>query len=351
VSGVEDYAGNAVVLQTTQFMTGMAPDTTRPKLVRRTPESSATDVPVNTVIMVEVDEPIDALTVDNTSVVVRDTSTGQPVEGEVSVRADGRQISFVPAAPLAMDRSHSVNLLPSIRDLAANALLGVRSFNFITASTEDTTGPQLVGVNPANGLIEVPTNVQVMIAFDEPIQSLTVDRVTLNSGSGEVMVLRTLSNDHRMLILTPLVPLESLTLYTVMIEGVRDLANNDLPTIVTTSFTTGTGIDLLRPTVMPINPPNQAVGVPRAVEATVEFSERINPLTVTPNSFFLDRPTGERVPGTVSVAADGLRATFTPGALLEGGMTYRVRVLNSIADLAGQRLPFNQILATFTTTP
>ncbi|NOZ53323.1 MAG: Ig-like domain-containing protein, partial [Gammaproteobacteria bacterium] len=223
---------------------------------------------------------IDPATVDANSFLVRDNSTGVSVPGTYSVSSDGRLITFVADAPLAVNRSHSVFFANrGIRDLSGNLLTG-GAFSFTTASEEDSEAPQVLGVSPA-GLSDVPTNVQVMVLFDEPIQANSVVNVTLNDGGRDVVVKRTLSNGNRTLVLSPLVPLAQSTLHSVTVEGVLDLAGNALPVPDVTTFTTETGVDLIRLFLTQVEPFSGAV-VGTNVTAQVSFSERINPLTVTP---------------------------------------------------------------------
>ena len=133
----------------------------------------------------------------------------------------------------------------------------------------------------------------------------------------------------------------------------QDLAGNSLASAVTTTFTTETGVDAIRPTVTAVDPASGATDVPTNAVARVEFSEVINPLTVTPSTFFVERTTGGtvRVPGTATVAADGLSATYTPDDPLSPSTSYRVRTFNGITDLAGQTLSSTSIRSNFTTAP
>jgi hypothetical protein len=337
VQGVEDRAGNAVIPQTTQFTTGAAPDTVAPVVVQVDPFNGATEVPVNVVITVEMDEPIDLGSVDSNSCSVYDDAMGEFVAGSCAVSADGRMVSFVPEAPLLAGSRYAVYFScdsQRILDLAGNPLAGCFSTSFTTGTVIDTTGPQAVEVSPADDLAEVPINARAMIAFDEPIQARSVDQVTLHDGAGEVEVIRRLSNGNRLLTLLPVAPLAPRTAHTVTIAGVEDLAGNPLTTLVTT-FTTETGADLLPPQVVAVDPADGAVQVPTNAVIQLTFSERINPLTVTKTTFQVyDDTTGLPVAGSVTVAVDSLSATFTPSSELAASTTYSVQAAN-LTDLAG----------------
>jgi large repetitive protein len=335
IEGVEDLAGNLVASQTTKFTTGSGPDLTRAQVVRSNPFLSAINVPVNTVITVEVNEPIDAGTVTNNTFIVRDNTTGQNVVGTLSVSAGGRVITFMPNAPLAVSRSYSVLFsFNGILDLAGNFLEG-SNFSFTTSFAADANGPQVLAVTPANGLTAVPTNAAVAIQFDEPIQSLSVDQVTLSTGGVNLNVNRILSNGNQTLTLKPLSLLAGLTTYNLSISAVKDLSDNVLAAPVNSSFTTATGVDLINPTVTQADPVNGATGVATNAIVRLQFSERINPLSVTESTFFVSQAnTGIRVNGSITVAADGRSVTFTPSDPLLVNTRYFVQV-SSITDLAG----------------
>ena len=113
-------------------------------MVRTNPVSSDTNVPVNVVVSLEVDEPLDPGTVNSNSFILRDNATSQDVAGSRSVSADGRTISFVPDTALAVGRPHQVIFSTSILDLAGNPLTG-SNFFFTTDFVADTVGPQVVG--------------------------------------------------------------------------------------------------------------------------------------------------------------------------------------------------------------
>jgi hypothetical protein len=347
IEGVEDVAGNAVVAQTTQFTTGAGPDLNSPQVLRSNPFNGAADVPVNTVISVELNEPVDPLTVNNNSFIVRDNFTGANLPGTYSLSADGRTVSFLPDTALAVGRSHIVFLsFQGIQDLAGN-LLTNGTFSFTTSFAADVVGPQVLGVSPGNGLTQVPINTQLMVIFDEPIQVQSADQVTLKAGAVTVAVTRGFSNSNRMLTLTPTVPLAAGTLYTLNITGVKDIAGNNLLTPVTTNFTTGAGADLIRPQISGSNPTNGAIGVATNTTVTINFSERINPLTVNSNTFrVFPSNTGVPIAGTITVAADGRSASFSPSVALANSTLFFIQA-SGITDLTTQEINFFQ--SSFTT--
>ena len=89
-----------------------------------------------------------------------------------------------------------------------------------------------------------------------------------------------------------------------------------------------------------MSPVSGAVGVPTNTVMQLQFSERVDALTVNSGTLFLtDNNTGLGVTGTIAVAADGMSATLTPSAALLPSNSYTMQGCG-ITDLVGQQLCF-----------
>lgn len=366
IAGVQDLAGNPVVAKTAHFTTGAGPATSDPQAVSTNPADQAFDVPLNTIISVQANVPVDPGTVNSNTFTVRDAQSGTVVSGKFSLSADQKSFSFLPDAPLAAGQTYFVTFaigdgVIGVTDLAGNPLVcaTVCNFQFTTAFLADNTPPAVVGVSPADQTTGVPINTQVVVQFNNPIDELNLDQVTLNSANGPVAAVPVLTNSQTTLILTPLVPLTESTLYTVMVAGVQDLAGNPLPAPVTAAFTTGNVADLAAPFVASISPANNSSAVPLNAVIQVQFTKRMDALTITPATFQVapfiaslgNLQTvfilGSPLPGSVAVAPDGRSATFTPSVPLATEGSYQIQISNGTTDLPGQSLVASS--AVFTT--
>jgi YD repeat-containing protein len=348
ISGVTDVAGNAVPTQTTQFTTGTGPDVVTPTVVVDNPFNGESNVPLNTIIQIQANDPIDPGTVTSSSFVVTDNTASQTVAGSYSVSADGLTITFSPNAALAANHTISVQTgNAGIKNLAGNLIAtgGLSAFTFSTGTTSNTTAPQVLVISPPSGMTGVPINAQVAIQFNEPVDALTVNQVTL-TGGGTVNVTRTMTNGNQFLLLTPVVPLSPSTTYTVTVTGIQDVSGNPLGAPVTQTFTTGPGADLTPPIVSTVNPPSNATGVLRNSVIQLQFNKQIVPFMVT-NSTFKVTVGGQPIAGTISVSANGLTATFTPSTTLAASTQYQISATNGITDLEGQ--PLTSFSSFFTT--
>ncbi|MCI0347676.1 MAG: Ig-like domain-containing protein, partial [Chloroflexi bacterium] len=187
VSGVRDLASNLMSGVTeTSFTTGDFLDTIRPTVVRTSLVPGQIDIPVNSPVTVEFSEPMNPATLNSSTWTVRDNSSALFVPGMVQVDPDGRTASFVPAQPLRVRRSHTVNLTISIRDRAGNQLLSSISFSFTTALDTDQQRPVVVAIGPPDGARGVPINSRLVVQLDEPADNVVAPRgVGLATAAGE----------------------------------------------------------------------------------------------------------------------------------------------------------------------
>ena len=79
LGSVIDIAGNQVSAFTSSFTTKTGPDFTRATALRSAPESGTTNVPVNAVVQLEFDEPIDSARLNSSSVAAFLANAGNPI--------------------------------------------------------------------------------------------------------------------------------------------------------------------------------------------------------------------------------------------------------------------------------
>lgn len=350
ITGITDVSGNPVAAQTTQFITGAGPDLQRPLAMSTNPSANAVDVPLNAVMVVQINEPVDPGTVNTNSVTL--STAGNVVPGTVSLSSDGQTITFLPSAPLTPNTIYSMYFVNGgVADLSGNLLNSTGSandFTFTTGTASSTAAPQVTGVSPANGATSIPTNAQVMVQFNEPVNAARLSGVTLSLGGTPVNITKVLSNGNQTLTLIPALPLSANSSYTVTVSGVQDLSGNLLASPITATFTTSAGANLISPSVASVSPVNGASN--QSITSTVvrvTFAYPMNPLTVSAATFQLyPNTTHIPVPGTISMSTDGLTLTFTPSQTLDPGTVYVVNLTGGELDFEGRGLIWS---STFTT--
>ena len=343
VSGVKDVAGNVVPTSTTTFTTGAVPDLYTPVVVSANPPANATNVPLNAALSLQTNAAIDPTSVSTGTFRLYDNTTGQYQSGgTTSVSPGGLTAYYVPSGPLATGRTYQIIFTnQGMTDLVGNLLscCGINNFNFTTGFASSTTAPQITGVNPANGLTQVPINAQVVIQFNEPVNALSVGQISLNAGGGPVNVSSYLTNGNQTFVMVPLGALSGNTVYTVKVAGVTDLSGNAIAAPFTSTFTTSAVVDFTQPTVTQSDPGYNVTGIPTNTLVKLRFNKQVvlnasNIILVPYNS------SSVVLPGSVVVAADGLSATFTPSAVLQANTQYAMYP-TGITDLLGQGLAQN----------
>ena len=333
VSGVSDPSGNTVVPRTTQFTTGPGADTVAPSVVSSSVVSNATNVPVNSVFIIQFSEPMDPLLLQqNNSFALYDNNFGTVIPANISFSTDGLTATINSTSPLPVGRSLRISINNG-QDLAGNTMAGFNIY-FTTSFAPDATPPLVTGTSPVTGTTGVPINTQLVVQFNEPVQPTSLAGVTLSAG-GSIPVTQSLTNGDTTLYLTPNTLLNPGTSHTITVAGVKDTSGNTMTGTVTSTFTTGPGADLIAPTVTSYSPGSNSTGVGRNTVLRVTFSEPINQLTVTTANFrSFNVNNSIYITGTVAVALDRLSATFTPTSPLLPSTQYFF-FLNSYTDLAG----------------
>jgi len=339
INGVTDLAGNAVAPQTTQFTTGVGPDLLPPAVVGVSPYDGAANVPTNSVVVVQLDTPIDPSTVSASGISV--DYNGQLLPETFSVSSDGETISFLPSSPMPANSSMSASWGSGITDLAGNSCCsGPWHANFQTGAGPNATAPQVVQTSPANGATALPTNVQIVIQFNEPIDGAKLNGVTLTHGGANVIVSTSLTNGNYTLRLIPVVPLSPNTSYTLTVSGIQDLSGNPQGGTFTAIYQTGPGADLRPPQAINVTPGNGVTDVSINSTIQVQFNKPINSITVTTATFQVySASSGLNIDGTISFSADNQTVTFTPSSPLASLTTYIINPTSSITDLEGHGFP------------
>ncbi|MGB8011989.1 MAG: Ig-like domain-containing protein [Terriglobales bacterium] len=342
ISGVTSQAGVAVASQTTHFTTQAGPDFTAPYVIHPSVQSGQT-VGTNAVFAMQFSEPIDPGSVNpggvTTDVYLYDNTTGTYVTTTISFSADLTTIFLKPAANLTASQSYQLGSY-YVTDLAGNAQDNF-SENFLTGTGTDTTGPAVQLVSPPSGATGVPINAPVDILFNEPISSASLAGVTLKQGSTVVPTTTSLYDGDQGIQLTPLVPLATGTVYTINVTGVLDITGNAQSSFSSVSFTTGSGADLTKPTIVSTNPTNGETNVPDNTTCQVVFSEAMDLAYFDPNNSFTLRTTSNTVvPATITFSAGNTTATLQPTSNLAAATQYYCEMgyQAPLYDLGGNQL-------------
>ncbi len=234
-----------------------------------------------------------------------------------------------------------------------------------TAALPDTTPPTVIGRTPTPNAVDVASNANVTITFNEAMKSGTIDANTFSlraDGAGsDVSAIVMYDAASKTATLNPNGDLAYSTLYHVTVSGsVTDLAGNPLGSDATWSFTTesaplpvladSTAADFsagtLNSCVADTTIGNGAVRLPATVD--VNFSGSALPTGWSSYDWTYDSTVGQYTVSDGLISLDGVRvnpdpAAYTAGQTLEFVATFSAAANQHIGFGSGSHLPPNAI--------
>lgn len=274
-----DDAGNPNQAYSFSFTTKSA-DTEGPKVISTSPANSATNVPLDTQVIITFSK--NNLKWGNSiPFEITNTSTGENVTGGVHEKIEANQLIVTLPENLKNGIKYLVEgYKDGLRDASGNPSEAF-CFSFTTVQAADTEGPKVVSTNPSNGKTGVPVNTKIAIKFSEKI----VDKVNgnfyivdangnlFNHGYGSSCSGATITYEYNE-------PFKPNTKYTAMLlaNTLEDVSGNPCEPY-SFSFTTGE-IDTTPPKVVSTTPANRAIikELPKYYNSSqilVEFSENV----------------------------------------------------------------------------
>jgi len=216
------------------------------------------------------------------------------------------------------------------------------------STTPDTTAPSVATTVPADADTAVALNGNIAVTFSEEMDPSTISDATFTLKQGADAISGKVTYTG---VTASFEPNEVLTAGTVyngnVAVGAKDLAGNALEAAFAWSFTTGTTLDTEAPTVLSTLPAAAAVNVSSSGSLSAEFSEAMNPTSLSATTFTVTGPGVTAVAGIVTYA--GMTVTFEPSADLALDTLFTASIAASAEDLAGNALAVD-FSWTFTTS-
>ena len=321
-----------------------SPNSVVPTVTATSPADNATAVSLNQPITVTFSQQMSAPSIS--ACLILQKPNGSLVSGTVS--SYGRTAIFRPLTNLAPNIRYTGKVKPQASDLAGVALGQAFVWTFTTGTAIDSTDPAVTSTNPANAAVNVPTNQRILAVFSKEMSpgSLATSTFTVTKPGGTA-IYGTVAYASGSVTFVPTYGLRSNTHYIATITtGARDLAHNPLAANYVWSFDTGTGPDLVKPTVTSTNPASNALLVPVDQQVSATFSKTMNYATVTTSDFLLTW-SGGHVVGTVAYFYDAINkvttATFAPQTNLRMNTLYTATITTEAEDLSGNPLASNYV--------
>jgi hypothetical protein len=213
---------------------------------------------------------------------------------------------------------------------------------------EQATSPALPAVmatSPANGATAVALTATVSATFRSGMSASTINTTTFTlTGPGGVAVSGVVGYSGTTATFAPASPLAPSSAYIATIStGAQDLSGHALAANFSWTFTTGA-----IPTVISTNPQNGGSGVPINQKIIANFSEAMNPATLTTPGAFTVASAGGAAAGTVSYVATTNTALFASTENLLPSTQYTATISTSAQNAGGNGLASSHVW-TFTT--
>lgn len=331
VSGGIARAKNVVLATNGQIVDvgTMLLDSTPISVVSVEPANGAVSVPTNgTIVTITLSEPAEASTVNSGTVQLQLNNSSIGVTRALS--PDGRVVTLTPSSRLAESSVYKV-FVNNIEDRAGLRIASAFTSTFTTA---DETAPTVTAISPVNGATEVAPGTNVVVTFNEPIDSndnlANIIKVTVFQSTDPALAgSYALSTDGRIATFTPAVALADSTRYTVTVNGQRDAAGNTQTQAFVSNFTMQ---DRTAPVIDPLPIDGTTV---RDFTPTIIATYHDNLSGIKTSTVVL---TLDNVNVTQSATVTGSQITFTPTTPLAGGNhTVTVQVADNVGNVSALR--------------
>ena len=316
------------------------------------------NLPINSNIIVVFSQPMNRTTINTSTFemwLVSNPGGWVSVPATVTVDATGRIATFTPTSLLAVNSQYYLLLTNGIMDATGNNFPQYGYASYYTTDSANTTAPTVVAANPP-ALSTVGTNVTPQLYFSVPMDEATQTGMTVSTGGNPVAGTYSWNNypygspywgPGNLLTFTPTAPLTPNTVYTVAWNNsLTDTAGNQL-TPGSFTFTTGAAADTSNNSsgsdfTSTYNNGGVLEGLldaPTNFAPRMNYAKAINPIDINTSTLMLyNADSNKYIQGTVTVAANGLSAQFTPTYPLLPGTNYRFYQAGGYYDVDGNYL-------------
>ncbi len=147
---------------------------TQPSLLSMTPMDDAIDVPLNTTLVLNFDQPVQG---GSGFMFIKPTAGGTSlgIQGTGSqVAISGSQVTITPQSNLNPNTAYHVEINPdtfqSLSGVSFPGFIDQTTWNFSTITTTDMSPPMVLSLNPPDDATNVPIDSDFVINFDEDVQ-------------------------------------------------------------------------------------------------------------------------------------------------------------------------------------
>lgn len=330
---------------TLYFSTIDYPD--RLKVMDADPVRGKVNVPVTTNIKLTFNKCIDLASVDNNTVFLTDTSTGNIVPTQLELDNSGgvAVLTIKHKDSLAYRTTYRLTIQNNgayaLRDLDGQTMAA----DTLEFSTQPSTTPAIINYIPYPSSSNVAINTLISVAFNEDMDAATLNNTNImllkNNNVVQLQPITYQPNTFT-INLIPFTALDPGTKYIVQLSSsIKDVNGNPL-TAATWDFTTaGTASSPLPPSsnspvITSRDPASGATGVSVNKDISFQFNNGMDSTTINSSTVTLSL-NGSQVPFSF-IYNSGSQVTIRPANSLLNNSTYTVNLSGAIKDIYGNYL-------------
>ncbi len=302
-------------------------DSTQFLSIAYAPAASNIPIGIEKIVTITFTAAIDRTTVDDASVYIEDASS-RHIPAALIISGD--RVSVIPTDYFLESSQYTPVVKSSVSDEIGRSLQDDFTFTFTTSTGPDVTAPLQVSLTPASGS-SADKATPVIMTFDEVIADNGATIELKEKVSGTTIDGNTSVHDQGLYFL-PDAELTYEVEYTATLLGtVMDLADNEYNGTSSWDFTIAPFVDSISPLLSSVTPA-EGTSAAKDTNVIIEFDEAIAANTAGLLEL-KNSDTDTAVPGTTTVTGNTL--VFVPGSDLLYDGNYRMSLLGSVTDLAG----------------
>ena len=336
---------------------GNGPDLEPPTVTGVSPNNDATGVAINKSVIANLNLPngdVDKGTLTPDAVRLVKANDGSQVTATLTAIDD--RITLNPEDMLEPNTQYRFEVTSNLKD-ERGAKLEPFTSTFTTGTQIAEENPSVIGILPSNGATNVSRNETVVADLDLPNgdvdnDTLTPNTVRLVRGDNGAQVSATVSaTGEKTITLAPDDQLEPNTEYRFEVtSGVEDLEGESFVPF-TSTFTTGTKMNVERPSVQSSTPADGATNISLDTDVITNLSlpgSGVDPATFNSGTVRLIKVDDEvQVAASLGTSGGNDVITLSPRRQLEPNTRYRFEVTSGVKNL--DEVSFVPYTATFTT--
>jgi len=306
-----------------------------PEVLSIRPVNGATEVALNSTLIVNFNQAVDPTSVNTTTIFLED-SLGRRFTGLFRQSDNGRVYTLKLTDFLEPNQNYVATITNRIKSMSGVAGSRQVTSGFMTSASQeiDTSAPVVASLNPAYKATGVLVDRTIQVQFSEPIHpaDITTANFKFLLDGQNLPVSLSQSSDLSLVTMTPATNLLFGKTYAIRIEaGLHDLADNTSSVAVDSEFTTTRSFDTTGPILLSSNPSDQQQAVSTQAQITLVFNENLDAATVIPQNFVFLSSSGLAVAYNLVFSVPST-VVLSPSQPLSRNTSYTVSVREGLQD-------------------